>query len=1312
MNDREYFSMTHTIIFCCLMLLMRSAPRLNAGAAAGELEAVLPPGVSVQWNISKAWRETTPTRERICINGLWRWQPATDQTTDQVPTAHWGFFKVPGSWPGITSYMQKDSQTVHPHPAWRQTRLSDVTAAWYQREISIPDEWTGRRVSLTADYVNSYAVVFINEKRVGEIRYPAGEIELTQICKPGNTYVLSMLVVALPLKGVMLSYTDTASAKQVKGTVDRRGLCGDVFITSTPLHNRIVNARVFTSVRLEEIAVKVSLEDLVPGEKFVRARVKDAETTVIEFDSPRFDPEQRQTTDLQFGTKWRPSKLWDVHTPQNMYELQLELHGPEGVVLDQSPPIRFGYREFWIDGRDFYLNGTRIHLCALPFDNAQVGAAAATYTAARESMERLRTLGINFVYTHNYGCEPGAHLSFDEILRAADDVGMLIALSQPHFSHYDWSAPDAEKQNGYAEHAAFYVRVAGNHPSVVMYSTSHNSAGYADDMNPDKIDGRDESRDQWSANNAKKALRAEAIIRSLDPSRIVYHHACGNLGAMHTSNFYPNFTPEQELSDWFEHWATTGVKPLFLCEYGAPFSWDWAMYRGWYKGKREFGSAVVPWEFCLAEWNAQFFGDRAFEISEAEKRNLRWEAAQFRAGRLWHRWDYPHQLGSTDFPERDPVFAMYYWNNWRAYRTWGVSATSPWEHNILHRLRPGVDRNRRVELPVDWDNLQRPGFSPDYLQERYERMDLAYERSDWIPTVAAEALAKNNRPLLAWIAGKPDAFTSKDHIYLPGEQLQKQIIVINDSRELVRCNCLWTLSLPTPITGSTNLSVQPGQQARVPLTFRIPDELQPGRYTLSLQARFDTGEPQEDQFIIDIVPRTAPPVITRKISVFDPKGETTRMLQELGVQFSTAQPDTKLHPSDVLVIGKGAIDLTGPAPDVSEVRNGLRVLIFEQAPDVLEKRFGFRIAEYGLRKVFARVPDSPALAGLEPEHFENWRGEATLVPRRVSYALSRKYNMVPVAEWCGLEVPRIWRCGCRGNVASVSIEKPACGDFLPLVDGGYSLQYSQLMEYREGAGVVVFCQMDVTGRTEKEPAADKLAANLIRYICDWKPTARRQMAYLGPPNPKAHLEAAGFKLSPLETFNAEQGLLFIAGPIDQAELATHRERVRELAAKSTYILAVGIDQAIADILLPCKITFAKQEHINSYFEPARSNSPFCGVGPADVHCRDPRMLFLAKEGGERLGNGIATCANNGTVVVCQLAPWDFDYKRNFGLKRTFRRVSYLLTRLMCNLGVECSTPLLRRISTPVSSAEKGRWLEGLYLDQPEEWDDPYRFFRW
>jgi hypothetical protein len=47
------------------------------------------------------------------------------------------------------------------------------------------------------------------------------------------------------------------------------------------------------------------------------------------------------------------------------------------------------------------------------------------------------------------------------------------------------------------------------------------------------------------------------------------------------------------------------------------------------------------------------------------------------------------------------------------------------------------------------------------------------------------------------------------------------------------------------------------------------------------------------------------------------------------------------------------------------------------------------------------------------------------------------------------------------------------------------------------------------------------------------------------------------------------------------------------------------------------------------------------------------------------------------------------------------------------LGVAGSTPLLARFRTPVEAdkAERRR-LDGLYLDVPEEWDDPYRFFRW
>ncbi len=87
---------------------------------------------------------------------------------------------------------------------------------------------------LDAEYLNSYAAVYLDGKRVGEIRFPAGELDLTSVCRPGATQTLSVLVVAMPLKGVRLSYNDSNAAREVKGSVARRGLCGDVYLVATP----------------------------------------------------------------------------------------------------------------------------------------------------------------------------------------------------------------------------------------------------------------------------------------------------------------------------------------------------------------------------------------------------------------------------------------------------------------------------------------------------------------------------------------------------------------------------------------------------------------------------------------------------------------------------------------------------------------------------------------------------------------------------------------------------------------------------------------------------------------------------------------------------------------------------------------------------------------------------------------------------------------------------------------------------------------------------------------------------------------------
>ena len=687
----------------------------------------LPAGVKAVWDLDSAYRDKTPTRERVCINGLWRWQPAKENA-EAAPADGWGYYKVPGCWPGITDYMEKDCQTIYPHPSWKDVNLGEVTAAWYEREITVPADWAGRRVSVSAEYLNSFATVYVDGKKVGEMRFPWGEVDVTAACAPGTKHTLSMLVLAMPLKAVMMSYSDTMGAKEVRGSVERRGLCGDVYLVGVPQGARLGDVMVQTSVQKWEVTFDAALEGLAGDAQYaLRAVVTDKGQKVQEFSSDAFKGSDAKNGHIAFTRAWKPEKLWDLNTPQNIYQVDVSLTEAGGKLLDTALPNKFGFREFWIKGRDFYLNGTRLFLCGVPLNNAQIGAALSTYGAVRETLVRDKSFGVNYVYTHNYGCEPGTHLSFEEALKAADDEGVLVGLSQPHFGQYDWKAPDAEQNNGYARHAAFYVHVAGNHPSVVFYPMSHNATGYADDMNPDMIDGIVDPRPDWAKNSIKAPLEAEGIVKAMDPTRIVYHHSSGNLSAMYTLNFYENFIPVQEMSDYFIHWATKGVKPLFTCEYGVPCTWDWTMYRGWYKGGRTFGSAEVPWEFCMAEWNSEFYGPAAFKISTWEKENLRWEAKQFRSGALWHRWDYPHDPDG-DFQERYPIFAMYNTDNYRAFRTLGMSATNLWQYGNFWSLRNGANTGRK-DFKVDWAKLQTPGYSPDYAEGVTQETDPLRDRA-------------------------------------------------------------------------------------------------------------------------------------------------------------------------------------------------------------------------------------------------------------------------------------------------------------------------------------------------------------------------------------------------------------------------------------------------------------------------------------------------------------------------------------------------------------------------------------------------------
>ena len=106
---------------------------------------------------------------------------------------------------------------------------------------------------------------------------------------------------------------------------------------------------------------------------------------------------------------------------------------------------------------------------------------------------------------------------------------------------------------------------------------------------------------------------------------------------MHTVNFYPNFVPIQEIVGLVRALGDRG-------EAGVLVRRPRAVYLGSGtvppvgEGPGEWGQGPGAMGVLPGRMERPVPRRSRLRISEDEKGNLRWEAPQFRAGRLWHRW--------------------------------------------------------------------------------------------------------------------------------------------------------------------------------------------------------------------------------------------------------------------------------------------------------------------------------------------------------------------------------------------------------------------------------------------------------------------------------------------------------------------------------------------------------------------------------------------------------------------------------------------------------------------------------------------------
>lgn len=1182
-----------------------------------------------------AWRCTTPTRERICLNGLWGFRPVLPEENAATPPAAgsgWGYFKVPGAWP-----VRDNGMRFYLSPLLSAEIVPDrLNSAWYRREITVPAEWNGRRILLNADLIQSCAKIFVDGVEAGEFYYPGGEADLTGKLVPGRKQQLSLLVSATPEENA----TFMAPGRLVTSNtaLANRGITGDLYLESRPQKAAVSDVHVVTSVKEKAISFDVGFASLPAGEYRLEAEIREGDRTVKSFRSRPFRADGSTGFRHSFGGAWPDPKLWDTDAPQNLYSAEIRLLNAAGKRLDEFFPQEFGFREFRIDGRDFYLNGRKIHLRALVTKTPQESDFGSDRWI-EHLVESSRQFGANFLIGWNYSFFPGVFSYPDGFHKGTSKRGMLTSLTLPHFKEFKPGLDRPEQAEAYRRQAEHLIRRYQNVPGVVMLVMNHNATGYMGDQNPQRL-GTSYRPEQvlppGTMQKRAQAELAEKIAKSLDPSRPVYHHESGNLGDVFTLNCYLNWAPRQERGDWLENWAQKGVMPVFLVEWGLPHVASWSSFRG----------PAFIWSNeglqCLwvNEFNAAILGEEAYRGEPAKERLYDHQEKLIKGNRR----TFFHALGGNGIMNRvedvNRVRAYYAERTFRNLRAAGISGLLPWDQFLCWDWISNCGGDR--DNPDRFRELKQPGVVPDRLTARGEHINNPF--AEFRLNTTGRAVHAGFTEFLGWIGGKPGETSEEGHNFCPGETVRKTLIMLNDSRRDAEVR--WSWRIPAFGLGESGVAaIPPGGKFEQPLAFTVPA----GRAQFALEAEFEF--PAQGKIADRLVFDTFSPSrakLASKVGLFDPEGSAAPLLERLGIVFRPVRSDTDLNGVELLVLGRNA--LSGfPLHLAKRLEDGLKLFVLEQPYSELS-RLGLRGTEQGYREVFS------VHAGFGS--MRDWRGSATMLPGAFEVPPYEANN--PKWSWSGFDNTRVWRAGNRGSITEVSIEKPPVGDWSPLLQCGFDLQYTPLVEFSEGRGRIVFCQLAVSGRTEMEPQADEIVRLALERLDRAVPVERRQVCYLGGAEGAELLDSLHIAHVPFSG-QPSPGTLLVLGP------GAKPGDLTGAVAAGMNVLALGLGAAELEAILPGRFELTPGEYFSDYVSGLGEVPEFAGIGNAELHWRG-RMAFDAFASGTPGGRALGSVrVGRGIFAVAQLPPWKFDTEE-FYYRTTRRRAVFLVSRLLANLG--------------------------------------------
>lgn len=1262
------------------------------------------------WDTSTAYRDRTGGVDRICLNALWRFLPA--RGIEAAPPARpWGYSRVPGSFSAVHHFKVYDENMKQiPGETWSDgkgfTRWGEdrYDAGWYERTCAVPAEWKGRRISVVFDQliayvarvcINGHLAAHFEQARPGEaLLYPPRRVDVSDYA--GQTVRISF----------ELGWDNA-------GTCDQYNI-GDVWLVAEDGWVDIESVLPVTKVRPgKTLSVSVALRNSGRRATDVSAEaaVKDRDREAPAFQPETVHLEPAELKEVMWEQPWPEAHLWSPDDPY-LYSLTVRLKTLTGAVLRERQQ-RLGFREFWIAGRDFMLNGRRIHLrgsnCSLPYNYPYSDP-----DYLRRTYQARKDLGYNMVQywsDASVSSMGGMSYTLDSMLSLCDEMGFVAFVG--NVSHL----LDVRDEASYTEVVKQFTRKYGAHASVCTWYVNPNTCWYNYGMHPGNLDCAYAPKEgEPGFANQAMARMAEEVVKAQDPQgRPVFTYASGNFGPLYSAmQYFALGLPVQEEADWPSLWAEAAPKPLLPVETDLKWSPHWQDFEAAERSWVDRSPVPLYW----VEHSARYLGDSPYLRTDHPAPTG--FDTKLPEGTLWNNLKRePYVLETRALAARDIL------RGWRGYGMSGMTFHAE-EDDLLEawsRLNEVFPQRTPAEL-------QTPGPKPELKYQWFPR----YYYTDRPNQPYYETFKENFSPLLAFIGGttleverKLGEFTAKDHAYYAGEVIQKEGVVVNDrTHRDLSGRYEWEVkgaSGKLLQSGKGPLEVPSGEIAHKPFSFRAPSVT--GRQDLTVRLRVLEGTQVvgRDAFTVQVYPRLSPAQLKiPPVALLDtPDGKTGNALKAAGVSFtritSAAALRALLAPhrspltnqqSPCLIVGQGRIG-EGGDPVLADLdrsgalEKGLNVLILAQRPCPLLNLIAEPAYE---RYVWPRVPSHPILQGLSGSDLSNWRGASQMSP---------PYPKPDPKAMNSPHYPGIkWHWGNRGIVSTYPFRKPAYGNFRVLADDSFDLVLSPLMEWLEGQSRVVLCQMEVVDRCGTDPVATELMRRLCTYLSQAQPPAWDKAAYLGSDAGRAYLSLHHIEFREgLSYHDLSKADVIVS---DGVALEAYQPELDGFLTRGGTVVLVNPSPGYLDKVFGLKAEMQKVWHA---LPPAGDWPLLTGVGPSELYWREERTAPVLTDlpAGSKATTPAVVAEiprGKGRLVVWTVSASLYDnwlteyqntrwnpprsyYARTSNHDKIHRALSVMLT----NLGVRMRHPRLAIFTGDYS--QNGRVLSPMFRVELPSW---------